>query len=932
MFPFYYIQMAQVILKLAGGNKVPENKPSNFVNWGSRKYKYEDLENAVMDNNFDQYLADQGIKGKDVEEIRGYLDQYLQGFKQGKINRNVDGTYTVSDMSLSTDMTPLKRGIFGKIKGDKKRLALGYFNKLLDEMAPYQEPKEVEKPKVGEKLKELTPFTYGYSKFLRRNIFKDDEESEAEMDLWYKNEDKWSTALKALKEYEESLNGDYDFTKTSFKDKNEYLNALKEVQNALTNKDLKSLQTALNNAGEAKLFSFFGNYDDYLKSKLTPEQKQALKEQQEVNQKAADANVQISQQAVEDANKQTTSIIDDTEPSLEGVSYKLPEASYKPLPENLEKDYFWKKPGESFEDFSKRSSKFLDYKVQGNKKLSNWEKLIKQHPDFYNTAFLKEGGILKGQKGLYNPESINIRNTTVKDSYNRTNNLLNAQSTLDYLGTINSNNFEDFNKYEDLYDSNYENTYGKGSLSKWGTHNLSNLKFDPNTQMMQRQWNSRILNKPIFEGFTGWGNSGDRFNTGSDGRFGNMTVQRTLGRGIDDEVARLYNSKLRDRGLEYYKASHGGYRIRKILDPLLNGKKAELKVDKPVIDTSPISQTIAKPINKPIENKPISNGQAAGEELGPNNLRANPNMIGNLRYGLTQWFNNRQKYNPKVAFTDAPTLYSKVQYNLPAEVYAQQRANNFRRIGANMVSADPNENAARAAQFESKAQEAEMDGKMANWQTYAKTSENAQKIQNTNTLEYIDNANKNKMRAASVAEAKAAFERAKDLKRGSNLNNWLFEKEKDWRDRIARQNTLEENVVRQQLASDWETAEEAADNEFRNAKLAYGDDKTWETSDAYKRAAKIYKETMMKAQNEGNQRLWNTQSRLYGTRLLYGKKGGSLSFAEKLYLQNVKDYNRYLLNSDKEMNKLLRFSISEGNKTIRGLSKYSADLIKNSLK
>lgn len=62
------------------------------------------------------------------------------------------------------------------------------------------------------------------------------------------------------------------------------------------------------------------------------------------------------------------------------------------------------------------------------------------------------------------------------------------------------------------------------------------------------------------------------------------------------------------------------------------------------------------------------------------------------------------------------------------------------------------------------------------------------------------------------------------------------------------------------------------------------------------------------------------------------KKGGSLSFGERVALQNIREYNKKLLQDKKEFNKLLRLSITEGNKTIRGISNYSASLIKNSLK
>lgn len=62
------------------------------------------------------------------------------------------------------------------------------------------------------------------------------------------------------------------------------------------------------------------------------------------------------------------------------------------------------------------------------------------------------------------------------------------------------------------------------------------------------------------------------------------------------------------------------------------------------------------------------------------------------------------------------------------------------------------------------------------------------------------------------------------------------------------------------------------------------------------------------------------------------KKGGTLGYFEKKALQDAKDYNKALLQNEREFSKLLKLSIVEGNKTIKGLSNYSAELIKNSLK
>lgn len=107
-----------------------------YIYWGPRKYEYIQLEYAMMDHSADDYFYNQGITGKDLSQIKSYIPLYLEAFKKGKIKKRVDGTFDVYDSRLITDNKPVKRNIFGKIKGDKKRLALGYIDSLFKYMTP----------------------------------------------------------------------------------------------------------------------------------------------------------------------------------------------------------------------------------------------------------------------------------------------------------------------------------------------------------------------------------------------------------------------------------------------------------------------------------------------------------------------------------------------------------------------------------------------------------------------------------------------------------------------------------------------------------------------------------------------------------------------------------------------------------------------------
>lgn len=884
MFPFYYIKMSQVILKLAKGDKVDSNKTeNNFVYWGDQQYQYKDFEDAIKSNDFDGYLQSQGIEGKDADEIRGYLNSYIQGFKEGKIRRNAAGNYDVSDESLITDKSPAKRGLFGKIRGDKKRIALAYFNRVFDSL-----PRPGSTSNINSSP-EKQAFTYGYGKQLRRNIFKDDNESDAEREIWYANENKWDTALNALNAYRDSLTGDYDFSSTSFKDKNEYLNALAEIESALRAKNLDSLKQSLYNAGEADLYSLFMNKADYDYSKLTPEQKQTAEEQARLKAQQLEdelGEMTESERLAEEDSPEYLAKMEELERRQEAERQQAEKqkeltnirALFNELPISGNSEPWtpdhkhirlreplkignWIIPGQPKIEKGSLQDKRIEATNAVASKIGNW------FLDFFTKGgekpqyYYKDGGILKAQGGnvIYNPTTKNIRNTSMNSSYNRERDLLGAEETLNYLKGIDKDNYVQFNGYEDLYDSNYIGTYGEGSLNNWGTQTLNNLKFDPRTKNMQFVWNSRGLNNPIFKGFTGVGNSGDR--------------------------------------------------------PNLSG-------------VNPLNGSSSRNIFKKVD-------ETSGNEIDPAkipNFRLSSENIGDLRFGITQWFNNRQKYNPQVPLTDAPTLYSKVQYNLPMEVFYQNAANKFRRLGARTATADQTINFARQLESESKANELEEKGRLANLDTYAKTTQRAQEVQNTNTLARVQNANQNKVRMVSAQEAKAAFERAKDLKRGQNLTNWLFGKQQSVLQREQAQKGIEEQILRDRLSTQWENDYKNAQVALENARKAYKpvDNTPWEASNDYKIALEKYNNDLKEARRRGQKELWKEQSRLYGTGLF--KKGGSLSFGERVALQDIREYNKKLLQDKKEFNKLLRLSITEGNKTIRGISNYSASLIKNSLK
>ena len=830
-------------------------------------------------NGLDNYLDDLELSNNDREEVRNYVSQYLEGFKNGTIKKRVDGAYDVSDTNLITDSNNVKRTIFGKVKGDKKKLALGFFDKAFKLMVPMVPETETssETENTPTESTERNPFQYNLSSFLNKHAFKGGDATDAEKQMWYTSEDRWTPALRALGEYKESLVGDYDFSNTPFKDKEEYLSKLQDVETALNNKDLKALQKALYESGEADLYNYFIPTEDYLRSLVPADQLATYDAQQKAakfdkdladlkaNAKLYNSDVNLFNYSTDsipegffdnineetisnelgslltnpnnytedgyiigsigyrhgfptiwkfDPNKRTVTELplEEVDPKLYEEWKKDPEKYMKKKPTSNKEggilkaqegtnlnDLFFKdrkksepvsepkseaketpvvntsssdkkEPKPTFQeygltgvDIARLASTFFDVisaasayaptygtlasagtgvlstlvnlgadisddnvtvgQTIGNlgtrlasdamglipyfgtaaklgkisktlikvapyaigtlswmgasgKDIETWKKvlsgdlkslgsedlmvlantiplftglgkkkaatkranefkarhisetptteiyvktpqgylsrtpeerdlLLKSNPDAKSRIFERtyypvngaksddgkdlkikkltdpwfanqfalvgtgkskykpprtiprgyyverNGGVIKAEDGTSILGS--ITNTSAKDGYNRGQHFLNSQAVLDFFRTITPENYQDFNNYEDTYDTEYEKAFGEGALSNWGTYHPAKIPWKVSSvSNLQSEFNKRKgLNDVIGNWFTGVGNSGDRATTWLDGAFGDMTTERTLGRGITPEFEAEANKILNAIGLKY---------------------------------------------------------------------------------------------------------------------------------------------------------------------------------------------------------------------------------------------------------------------------------------------------------------------------------------------------------------------------------------------
>ena len=126
---------------------------------------------------------------------------------------------------------------------------------------------------------------------------------------------------------------------------------------------------------------------------------------------------------------------------------------------------------------------------------------------------------------------------------------------------------------------------------------------------------------------------------------------------------------------------------------------------------------------------------------------------------------------------------------------------------------------------------------------------------------------------------------------------------------------MDEEALNDKLSVEYQNYQTTAKNNLNEIANLYGVD-----SNQYRDALAKYNKDMTKYVMDSR----NAKRESAKKYLTYFKNGGTL--------KDASEYNKTLRSNQQELNKLIKLSITEGNKAINGLSKYSADLIKLSLK
>lgn len=531
-----------------------------------------------------------------------------------------------------------------------------------------------------------------------------------------------------------------------------------------------------------------------------------------------------------------------------------------------------------------------------------------------------EGGVIKAEEGT----RVNVQ--SLNPNYNR-GNFLGSEDVLSYFkGIKNSNDAANFNQREDIYDNEYTQAYGPGSLKSWNTNtHLATTKKDWGTGVLQNLWGKTGLNKNLWGSMgNGYGKTGDNpSGPYPDQLFGDITYQRTLGRGVDTKYADQINSILKESGMQYAPdAVHGGYRVT----PLKPGgisipTKAMTPASVGSVPTPQVSKFV-KPDRE--ETKPrntlglnTEDTIALGRMLGglATNNRATAQYKAGLRPTLVDTYEN---YVPTTG-----DLYTKrAQYNQAAELD---------RMAATPMTSDSQHQLAGMFESRMKGNQLRTQGDLADSQMIRQTADLGRQEANAAKGRRTEVANQNRAQSNMINAAKAQIDSAKTTANYQQvLAPYLAGIENTYRQNTAMGKQYQAESDQQQLRLKYSGAYDTAQKDYYNATT----DQQRESAIALKKKTdeSYTKEAIDMRKNLGVTPWMFTKKSVpeYTSTPTYAK-GGKVSETGKALLQSARDFNKRLLVDNTIFHKDIMESKREHNKLIASMSSLTASLIKNGM-
>lgn len=485
-----------------------------------------------------------------------------------------------------------------------------------------------------------------------------------------------------------------------------------------------------------------------------------------------------------------------------------------------------------------------------------------------------------------------------------------------------------FNGGEDIYDKLTEST---GNYFG-GKYNYSVQ--DPLAK--QRQITFRGTNQGfddlIRKGIIGYGTTEGK--TGFDVYSGDRTGNRTLGRGLSAADVTRFNEQLATRGMELYDNGKGGYRLRRLQEPVVN--IPEVVADKKATQPTTPSSTITPGVGK--TKKPFN------FNVMPEDVIALGRMVGGLAANNRASKLYKEGLKPTLLDTFENTV--PLQGNFQAKSNAEQQAGNIESVAARPRTSDASLQLAGELEASDKAGQARFQGGLQDAEMFYKTRMLGQQESDAAKARRVEVANKNRASMNQIDAAKKQIDAARVTSNYQQvIAPFLAGVENQFAQKRAMNQQLDMESAQKEAERLYSPEFDRLTDDYNTAYKAYGAKNNnnytgWETSNEYKSLISRRKAL----NNDVSQFLLDKRKSIMGSpymfqvgqtsaqkKIPYSKSGSKLTAADRKELQKAKDFNKRLLEDNKQFHKDIMESKREHNKMIISMSSLTAELIKKAM-
>lgn len=487
-----------------------------------------------------------------------------------------------------------------------------------------------------------------------------------------------------------------------------------------------------------------------------------------------------------------------------------------------------------------------------------------------------------------------------------------------------------FNGGEDIYDKLTEST---GNYFG-GKYNYSVQ--DPLAK--QRQITFRGTNQGfddlIRNGIIGYGTTEGK--TGFDVYSGDRTGNRTLGRGLSTADVARFNEQLATRGMELYDNGKGGYRLRRLQEPVINMPEVEVVADKKTTQPTTPSSTITPGVGK--TKKPFN------FNVMPEDVIALGRMVGGLAANNKAAKLYKEGLKPTLLDTFENTV--PLQGNFQAVTNAEQQAGNLESVAARPRTSDASLQLAGELEASDKAGQARFQGGLQDAEMFYKTRMLGQQESDAAKARRVNVANRNRASMNQIDAAKKQIDAARVTSNYQQvIAPFLAGVENQFAKKRAMNQQLDMESAQKEAERLYSPEFDRLTDDYNTAYKAYGAKNNnnytgWETSNEYKSLISRRKAL----NNDVSQFLHDKRRSIMGSpymfqvgqtsaqkKIPYSKSGSKLTAADRKELQKAKDFNKRLLEDNKQFHKDIMESKREHNKLIMSMSSLTSELIKKAM-